>query len=204
MTAFAAHPRDAEGRSVRSAGEADRTMVLQTLLSAFAGDPVVRWVFPDDKVYARAFPAMADAFGGGAIGHGTAFLAPGDAGAALWLPPGETPDDNAMKSVIVDNVSPGRLDMIQALFDRLEPYHPQGPHWYLTLIGVAAARQGEGHGSAMLAHTLRRCDDMHLPVFLEATSERNAALYARHGFEVIGEAQVADSPVIRPMVRPAR
>lgn len=204
MEVVTANVNSGGGGSIGAASEADRHTVLKTLAAAFATDPVVRWVFPEDRVYGRAFPALAEAFGGGAIAGGTAFVAPDNAGAALWLPPDEAPDDNRMKTVIVDNVSPGRLDMIQALFEGLEPYHPEGPHWYLTLIGVAPERRGEGHGSALLAHALRLCDEMHLPVFLEATSERNAGLYARHGFEVMGEVRVEDSPVIRPMVRPGR
>jgi len=190
--------------AIRVASETDRQELLATLMRAFSTDPVLRWVFPVDEVFQGAFPVLANAFGGGAIGHGTAYVAPGNAGAALWLPPGEAPDDNGMKSVLVDYVSPGRLDQIQAFFDRLEPYHPEESHWYLTLVGITPERQGEGHGSALLAHALRLCDDMHSPVFLEATNERNAALYARHGFEVMGEIQVENSPVIRPMLRPAQ
>ncbi|MBF8286835.1 MAG: hypothetical protein HW393_649, partial [Dehalococcoidia bacterium] len=36
------------------------------------------------------------------------------------------------------------------------------------------------------------------------TSERNRDLYARHGFEVTGTIQVADSPPMFPMLRKAR
>ena len=65
-------------------------------------------------------------------------------------------------------------------------------------------KQGHGHGSALLAHALDRCDQDHLPAYLEASSPRNKALYERHGFEEIGVIQAGSSPPMWPMVRPAR
>ncbi|MCH8850635.1 MAG: GNAT family N-acetyltransferase, partial [Chloroflexi bacterium] len=76
--------------------------------------------------------------------------------------------------------------------------------WYLAMIGVDPARQGLGLGSALLAHTLAEVDREAKPAYLEASSERSRDLYARHGFEVIGTIQVADSPTMFPMVRKAR
>ncbi len=45
--------------------------------------------------------------------------------------------------------------------------------------------QGRGIGSALLRPVLTRCDREGVPAYLEASSERNRALYARHGFEVV-------------------
>lgn len=201
MTAFTG---DRGAAAARAAVDADRASVLDALTKAFAADPVVRWAFPDDAQYASVFPPFADAFGGGAIGLGTAVVAPGIAGAALWLPPDAEPDEEQMLALMAGAVSPERLEPISALFEQLDAYHPQGPHWYLTLIGVAPERQGEGHGSAMLEHALRLCDEARLPAFLEATCERNAALYRRHGFEALGAVQAGDSPTVTPMLRQAR
>ena len=39
--------------------------------------------------------------------------------------------------------------------------------------------------------------------YLEASSERNRALYERHGFEMIGKVQIQDSPPAFPMIREA-
>ncbi len=77
------------------------------------------------------------------------------------------------------------------------------PHWHLPLIGVEPARQGQGHGSAMLRHALRWCDGARLPAYLESTTPGNIPLYERHGFEVIGEIRIGRCPPIFPMLRAA-
>jgi hypothetical protein len=50
----------------------------------------------------------------------------------------------------------------------------------------------------LLRHALERCDRDRLPAYLDATSPRNRALYARHGFEELGVIQAGSSP---PMCR---
>jgi GNAT superfamily N-acetyltransferase len=67
---------------------------------------------------------------------------------------------------------------LAALYD----HHPQEPHWYLLYVGVTPASQGSGVGSAVMQPVLDQCDREHLPAYLEATCERNRALYRRHGF----------------------
>jgi hypothetical protein len=44
--------------SVRVATPADRAQTVSVLTDAFAADPVVRWIFPDDTTY----PARAETF----------------------------------------------------------------------------------------------------------------------------------------------
>ena len=63
---------------------------------------------------------------------------------------------------------------------------PASPHWYLGQIGVAASARGAGVGSALLAHRLRHVDDARSGSYLESSTERNRALYLRHGFEEHG------------------
>jgi RimJ/RimL family protein N-acetyltransferase len=62
--------------------------------------------------------------------------------------------------------------------------------------------QGRGLGSALLRPTLDHCDQESLPAYLEASSERNAALYERLGFQLTNELRIASSPPLRLMLRP--
>lgn len=202
MTMLATRSADPSAPGVRSAKKADASRLLTTLTLAFAADPVVRWVFPEAEQYLSVFPRFAEAFGGGAVPLGTAFLSEG--GAALWLPPGATPDEKAIAAVMEESVPAAHLETINEVFGELDRYHPHEPHWYLPLLGVDPARQGEGHGSALLSQALRQCDEARLPAYLEATSERNAALYRRHGFEPLGEIRAGGCPPLIPMLRPAR
>ncbi len=83
-------------------------------------------------------------------------------------------------------------------------YHPSERHWYLPLIGVDPARQGNGYGSALMEHAVRRCDRDREPAYLESTNPRNIPLYERHGFERLGTVQVGSSPPVYPMLRKPR
>jgi ribosomal protein S18 acetylase RimI-like enzyme len=74
-----------------------------------------------------------------------------------------------------------------ALGRKLTALHPTVPHAHLVFLGVSPEAQGRGVGSAILKHTLAPLDAAGIPAYLEATSERNIALYERHGFAISGE-----------------
>lgn len=189
---------------VSVAGANERTRLLATLASAFAADPAVRWMYPDAQQFRSHFPAFAEAFGGRAVEHGTAYCAADHAGVALWLPPGIGPDEDALIALLEATVGEPQRSAIFALFEQMGAYHPGEPHWYLPLIGVDASRQGEGCGGALMKQVLALCDRDRRPAYLEATSRRSVPFYERHGFVSLGTIQVASSPPIFPMLRPAR
>jgi GNAT superfamily N-acetyltransferase len=170
------------------------------LVLAFVHDPVVRWQYPDPVEYLRLFPEFVRAFGGGAIGQGTARYVGEHLGVALWLPPGANLDHAAIEATL----PPGRDVEIAAVLEQLASYHPTEPHWYLPLIGVDPVHQGKGYGAALLDDTLHRCDRDHVAAYLEATNPANIPFYERHGFKLRGTVQVAAAPPLFPMLRPAR
>ena len=59
------------------------------------------------------------------------------------------------------------------------------PHWYLQVIGVDPARQGEGLGSILVREGLSRADTAGTPTYVETETEGNVAFYEKHGFEVV-------------------
>lgn len=183
---------------------ADRVLLVDLITRAFAADPPSRWLYPDDDRYWRFFPRFVEAFGGSAIGYGTAEIAADGGAAALWLPPGAHPDEAALGALLEESVDPARLGPAFSMFGRMASYHPSGPHWYLPLIGVHPAQQGHGYGSVLLGHAAARCDRDGLPAYLESTSPRSVPLYRRHGFEVVAEIREGTAPPIFPMVRMAR
>jgi GNAT superfamily N-acetyltransferase len=190
--------------SVKIAGTGEGDDVFETIVAAFADDPVVRWTFPDPEAYRAHFPGFARAFAGRALAAGGAYCTEDVAGAALWLPPGTGPDEEAMAAIVVDTMSEAEQSEIFALMEQMGPYHPHEPHWYLPLIGVLPAVQGRGYGSALLATSLARCDADGVPAYLEATSVRNVPLYERHGFVRLGTIQAGSSPPLVPMLRESR
>jgi ribosomal protein S18 acetylase RimI-like enzyme len=93
---------------------------------------------------------------------------------------------------------------MQVIFEKMEQFHPTGPHWYLPMIGVDPAHQGAGIGSALMIEGLKAVDREGSIAYLESSNPKNVSLYERYGFEVIGEIQSGSSPVLRPMLRKAR
>jgi GNAT superfamily N-acetyltransferase len=183
---------------------ADRERAIATLTLAFVNDPVVRWVYPDAEQYIRSWPIFVDAFGGRAFESGTADGVEDFTGIALWLPPGVAPDEEAMLPPLYVGADDSIRRDIDRVLGQMGDFHPSIEHWYLPLTGVDPVAQGRGLGSALLEYSLARCDRDAKPAYLEATSPRSRALYARHGFDEIGMIQSGSSPPMWPMLREPR
>lgn len=115
------------------------------------------------------------------------------AGAAIWLGPGLKAFDfpwwrELFYTPLFLSIAGGAgLKRAQELGARLNACHPAVPHAHLQFLGVSISAQGQGIGSAMLKETLAPLDASGTIGYLEASTERNVALYARHGFEVTHE-----------------
>lgn len=190
--------------AVGVAGAADEPPIVHTIVLAFAADPVTRWTWPHAQDYVTHMPSLVRAFGARAFLHGSAYRVDAHGGAALWLPPGVTPDEEPLIAIIRDTSAASARDDCLSVIERMGTFHPEGPHWYLPLIGVDPARQGRGLGDALMRYALQRCDRDGVPAYLESSNPRNIALYRRHGFEEIGAIQVGSSPTIVPMLRQPR
>jgi len=182
--------------------EADAIVSVITL--AFSTDPMARWSLPDPLTYLNVMPSLVRAFGARAFDSQSAYCLDACRGAALWLAPGAEPDSERLLTLMQDNAPPEILADLMGVFEQMGQYHPTEPHWYLPLIGVDPACQGQGHGSTLMRHGVDRCDRDGLPAYLESSNPRNISLYLRHGFEIMGEIQVGASPRMTPMYRTAR
>jgi GNAT superfamily N-acetyltransferase len=190
--------------TVKTLAAADAAPAIDTIVLAFAADPMSRWTWPEAHQYLATMPRLARAFGGRAFVHGSAFASVDYTGVALWLSPGVHPDEEALNEVVLGTVPPSNRASAIAIFQQMGQYHPSGPHWYLPLIGVDPAHQGQGLGDALMAHALAQADRDRLPAYLESTNPRNISLYRRHGFEALGRIQVGTSPPLVPMLRSPR
>jgi ribosomal protein S18 acetylase RimI-like enzyme len=129
---------------IRTAPPADQSRIVETLTAAFADDPAVRWMYPGDAQYRCHFPGFVRAFGGRAFAAGAAHASEGLEGAALWLPPGIEPDEDALVAHLERSTAVSQQAALFAVFEEMGAYHPEEPHWYLPLIGVAPSAQGRG------------------------------------------------------------
>ena len=192
-----------ETPATRTTTQADEMPAIDTIVLAFAADPVARWSWPDPHQYLTSMPRLTRAFGGVAFAEHSAYCTADYEGAALWLPPQVHVDENAVCEVIESTVAASTRGDVYTLFGQMMAYRPAEPHWYLFQIGVDPASQGKGYGSALMTYTLEQCDRDHAPAYLESSNPRNISLYQRHGFEALGTIQIGTSPPVVPMLRPA-
>jgi ribosomal protein S18 acetylase RimI-like enzyme len=171
-----------------------------TVVLAFIADPVARWFYHDPHQYLLHLPTFVRAFAGKAFEHKSAYQINGYSGAALWLPPDVHPDENALVPFLKRTIPEENQQEVFAFIEQMDSSHPAEPHWYLPMIGVDPAKQGNGYGSALLKHALERCDGEDKLAYLESSSPKSISLYQRHGFELLGTIQVGSSPPLFPML----
>lgn len=138
--------------------------------------------------------------------HGAVDLAlDGDelVGAALWsAPDGDKLTTRlAMLPAYLRLLGPrlARAMRIESMSSRMSPNFP---HWYLSMLAVAPNQQGRGIGSVLLNYRLALLPEDQ-PVYLEASSEGSARLYARHGFVTLGQVPLGGGRAMQGMWHPA-
>jgi ribosomal protein S18 acetylase RimI-like enzyme len=191
---------------LRAATPDDVGALSQALAAAFEDDPIFGWLLPDaGRRYERLVRFFALEVGDVVLPSGTAWMSDDGAAACLELPPGgwwlplRTQARHAPGFAQVFGRS---LPRALVTITKMEQKHLREPHFYVPYVGVAPETQGAGLGTMLLRRTLARADAKGLPTYLEATSERNAALYERLGFEHLGAFTVLGSPPLWPMRRP--
>lgn len=188
---------------VRKATRDDIAELSQTLASAFFGDPVSVWSIPDPRRRAEILPGAFEAVAAADLAHDEVYTTDDVVAGAVWEPPGAEGDAEQMATVL-EEVAGEYAPRLFELFELLEQTHPQQPHYYLFLLATRPELQCRGIGSALMRSVLEICDRDEIPAYLEATNERNRALYLRHGFEVTGEIRLPDGPSLWPMWRRPR
>lgn len=182
----------------------DEKKTFDTLAMAFANDAMMRWMYPTANQYFTNFPGFVKALAGRTFEKKTAWRLGDYSAVALWLPPGEASDEEAIGKHVFATVAEEKLEDLAKIVERIGVYHPTDAHWYLPWLGVDLTQQGRGLGSQLLKHTLAAVDKDRLPAFLETANPRNVPLYERHGFDVAGVAETKTAPTVYFMLRPAR
>jgi len=191
---------------VREATIHEEPQLRDALARAFYDDPVLSWLMPDERHRLRRLRKFFELdLRQMAFARGTVWCNAERTGACLVMPPGawQLPPRVAIRQ------APGflqafgrRLPTALALQTLMEMRHLRKPHHYVLAVGVIPERQGSGVGSALMRPTLDQCDATGLPAYLEASSERSAALYERLGFACHRELRLGSSPPLRLMTRP--
>ena len=195
----AATPPDGPQSAIelRDAGAADLPTLIEIASAAYRADPLISYFVRSDARRSEALRQLFDfCLREQALPYGHVTMTRDGKACAAWLPPGAR---LAMPLVQQLTLLPrmaricslGRVPRLAAVLSLLERRHPdQPPHHYLYLLAVAPERQGQGLGSALLQAGLRPIDRARAATYLETATERNLALYERHGFVVTGEARL--------------
>lgn len=183
--------------SVRPAGDTDKRIAAEVLTDAFVGEDGLNYWLLQDERKTRARRRFFDAAVKDVIHRDRQlWLAESDGaptGAAIWLKPGDhafdfTPIQEFTTLPLLFSIAGlSGMQRAQELGKELTKHHPKSPHAHLVFLGVSTSAQGRGIGSAILKQTLAPLDASGTTAYLECTTERNAALYERHGFAVSGE-----------------
>jgi GNAT superfamily N-acetyltransferase len=195
--------------SVRRATAADRRRSADVLAGAFSDDPVFLRMLPADvsrredrlrRFFALELPRS--------VAEGGAWTTADGAGAAVWYPPGRWKPSlwrTVLQTPAMLRVLGKQASSAGQMLAAMQQHHPAAPHWYLMYLAAETGRTGSGIGTALLQPVLYRCDTDGLPAYLEATTQRNRALYRRHGFTDLPELVLPDGgPVLYPMWREPR
>lgn len=190
--------------TVRVAHPDELQPVSELLAAAFLTGDLAPWLIPHAGVRARVYPSYFALFVEHALAHGIVTVDEQMRAVALWYPHDGTdlPDIDNYDHRLAMTVGQF-LHRFRALDAAMHAHHPTEVHHYLAFLAVHPDHQGHGLGSALLAHHHRVLDTRGIPAYLEATGERNRALYARHGYEGQPAYPVAPGgPSLYPMRRP--
>jgi ribosomal protein S18 acetylase RimI-like enzyme len=181
-------------RTIRPLVRADLKSAVGALTRAFLDDPVMKWIFPDERMRARRLPPFfASALRStGLHSAGTeVVVAAGQVqGCAIWMAPGTWRPPLRRQLAALPSVMfrlRSRLPVASVTYGALQRVHPERPHWYLSGIGTDPPVQGTGVGSELMRSQLVRCDAVGEAAYLESSNEANVPFYQHHGFRVTGE-----------------
>jgi ribosomal protein S18 acetylase RimI-like enzyme len=187
---------------ISPAGPADRERALGTLVAAFAADPVLRHLFPDDDTYPRYAAAFFGRLFDKRVATGTAWTIGSGLSVALWDAPANASADPApAASNVLDGLPPDARARVDAYDAAVHDSLPDHPYWYLGVLGTHPDHKGRRWGRALLADGLRRAAADGLPAVLETSNPGTVGVYRRAGFEVAAEI-TAEPRTVWVMERP--
>ena len=177
---------------VRPAGEQDVRVLASRLGRAFRDNPGAGWVFPNEarrlERLERGFALFLRRLW---LGRGEVYTTDRLAGAAIWLPPGRWKPSAGLQLRLL----PGVVLTTREEFPRFVRFfnfiESQAPARAALVPEHPGRRSGSAGPRLRLPPAAARCcaaaTRSGLPAYLETDTERNVALYQRHGFRITEE-----------------
>lgn len=165
----------------------------RVVADAFASDPLLVWMFPDESLRLDSAAAWLGVFVDAYLASGVVDTVDRDGetiATAVWRRHGESielPDSPSAWGLLTALQGPERTAEIGRGFSVLRDLMPSEPFDYLQFLAVVPSWQRRGVGSEVLGPGLLRCDVDHRGSYLETTNPENLAFYEGHGFTVRAE-----------------
>lgn len=197
---------------IRPAAEADADAAARVLTGAFADDPHITGLLPEDRRQERMeqmfrFETLSNLRTGGHVylAVDTADAGGVPLGAAFWGAPGHEVSrrEQLTEAVAMRRIYGRRFKDVKRTYREVARYRPKAPHWYLKVIGTAPEARGRGVGSALIRHGLAQADHAGVGVYLESSTPENVPIYARYGFVETSEIPAYGTAPMIGMWRPA-
>ena len=185
-------------------GRAHREAAIATLDDALADDPWKRWALAPERF--EEMLAVGNAIGvDEALEHDELWGAGDVEAVAGWSPP-QTREERL--AVVETWADPSRADHYArpledvAQLERLTVATlPEGPFWYLEVLGTRRRAQRRGLASALLRPALARCERDGVAAAVDTANPRAVPFYESLGFRLLGSVSHAGSPEIWVLAR---
>lgn len=181
----------------------DLELAADIASDGFFDDPVMSWVFADDRDRPDALRVSFGALAGRFMRRGGRVDVDGEACVAMWLPPDprDDPGGPPLPKESLRHFTAEVVERFTALGETMDAAHPEEPHWYLGVVATRPVHQGRGLGARLIRRVLEVCDEEGVPAYLESSNSRNLPFYYRLGFVETGELPVPGGPTLFPMWR---
>jgi len=179
---------------VRTATPEDLAIIVDTAARSLDAEAMLRWSFGEDWFEERIRRHFTH-YDGENARRGWIRMTADGAGIAVWIPP----DAREEHEAIGPAPPGGEAEILGANAERhadfwrwVGEHEPAEPLLYLSHIGVAPERQGEGLGSALMRDGLARWNHHRAPTWLETSRVDNVVYYERFGFRTVVDEDAPD------------